>query len=78
MADDAARDLKDKTPLWTLSFKAGQESLHLTVFDAPDSEATEFPALSSAGPYACTIAKSREESIVKTMDKLLGQKPATK
>jgi hypothetical protein len=78
MADDAAKDLKDKTPRWTLTLNAGQESHHLAVFDAPDSEATEFPALSSAGPYAFTMAKGREESIVKTIDKLLGLKPETK
>jgi hypothetical protein len=71
MADGAAKDLEDKTPRWTLTFKAGEKSPTLSVFDKPDSEVAEFPALSSAGPYAFTVAKSKEESIEKTIDKLL-------
>jgi hypothetical protein len=78
MDDDAAKDLKDKTPRWTLTLKAGEKNHSLSVFDNPDSEAAEFQALSSSGPYAFTIAKSKEESIEKTIDKLLNQKPDAK
>jgi hypothetical protein len=78
MADDAAKDLKDKTPRWTLTFKAGKESHSLSVFDQADSKATEIPALSSSGPYAFTINKSREESIEKKIDKLLNGTPEAK
>ena len=78
MADDAAKDLKAKTPRWTLTFKAGEENHSLSVFDPADSKATEFPALSSSGPYAFTINKSREEGIEKTIDKLLIQKQDAK
>ena len=78
MADKAAEDLRGKTPRWTLTLKAGQESHSLSVFDAAGAEDAEFPALSSAGPYAFTVAKGREESIEKNIDKLLGQAPHTK
>ena len=78
LGDDAAKDLKAKSPRWTLTFKEGEKTHSLSVFDNPDSEAEEFPALSSSGPYAFTIAKSREENIEKTIDKLLNQNPGTK
>jgi hypothetical protein len=78
MADDAAKDLKDKTPRWTLTFKSGDKSHRLSVFDQADSEATEFSAFSSYTPYAFTIAKGKEESIEKTIDKLLKQTPDAK
>ena len=71
MADDAAKDLKDKTPRWTLNFKAGKGNHIFSVFDNPDSKATEFSALASSGPYAFTITKSKEENIEKSIDKLL-------
>jgi len=71
MADDAAKDLKAKTPRWTLTFKAGEKNHSLSVFDLADPKAAEFPALSSSGPYAFTINKSREEGIEKSIDKLL-------
>jgi hypothetical protein len=71
MADDAAKELKDKTPRWTLTFQAGKEAHSLSVFNNSDSKATEFSALSSSGPYAFTIPKSKEEGIEKTIDKLL-------
>ena len=73
MADDAANDLKDKTPRWTLTFKAGGQSHSLSVFDQADSKATEFSALSSFRPYAFSITKSKVEGIDKTIDKLLDQ-----
>jgi hypothetical protein len=71
MADDAAKDLKARTPRWTLTFNGEKETHSLSVFDHPDSEAAEFAALSSSGPYAFTIIKSKEESIEKLIDKLL-------
>jgi Domain of unknown function (DUF4340) len=78
LADDAAKDLKDKTPRWTLTFKGGNANHSLTVYDNSDPKATEFTALSSSRPYAFTVAKSKEESIEKLMDKLLGQTPDPK
>jgi hypothetical protein len=78
MEDDAAKQFKEKAPRWTLTLKAGEKNHSLSVFDNPDSEATEIPALSSVGPYAFTISKSREENIDKAIDKLLNQNPETK
>jgi Domain of unknown function (DUF4340) len=71
LADDAAKALEEKSPLWTLTFKAGEKSYRLSVFDKANSEATEFSALSSAEPYAFTLNKSKVESIEKLIDKLL-------
>jgi hypothetical protein len=71
LADNAAGDLKDKTPRWTLTFKAGKVNHNFSVFDNPDTKATEFSALSSSGPYAFTIARSKEENVEKSIEKLL-------
>jgi hypothetical protein len=78
MPDAAAKDFKDKTPRWKMTFKAGEKSYSLSVFDKADSEATEFPALSSSSPYAFTINKSKKEDIEKTIDKLLNPPPVPK
>jgi hypothetical protein len=76
LADNAAEDLKTKAPIWTLTFKSEKETYTLSVFDQANAEATEYPALASAQPYAFTIAKSKIETIEKQMDKLLN--PAAK
>jgi hypothetical protein len=78
MADAAAKDFNDKTPRWKMTFKAGEKSFSLSVFDKADSEATEFPALSSTSPYAFTLNKAKEESIEKSIDRLLNPTPGSK
>jgi len=71
LADNSAEDLKTKAPIWTLTFKSEKETYTLSVFDKANAEATEYPALSSAQPYAFTIAQSKAETVEKQMDKLL-------
>lgn len=78
LEDDAAENLKAKTPIWTLTFRSEKETYTLSAFDKPDTAATEFEALSSAGPYAFTLTKSKFETIQKQMDKLLGQESNAK
>ena len=75
LEDNAAENLKTKAPLWTLTFKGGKETYSLSAFDKPDAAATEFDALSSAGPYAFTLTKSKIEAVEKQVDKLLNRAP---
>lgn len=75
LADDEADNLKQKAPVLALTFKTGKETYSLSIFDKADAQATDFPALSSKQPYAFTIAKSKEESVEKQIDKLLNKAP---
>lgn len=75
LADDAAENMKQKTPALALTFKSEKQTYNLSLFDKANAEATDYPGLSSTQPYAFTIEKSKEESIEKQMDKLLNNKP---
>ncbi len=77
LEDSAAENLKANAPTWTLTFRSEKETYSLSAFDKPDADAAEFEALSSAGPYAFTLTKSKFETIEKQMDKLLGQESKT-
>jgi len=78
LEDNAAENLKANAPVWTLTFRSEKETYSLSAFGKPDAEATEFEALSSTGPYAFMLTKSKFETIEKQMDKLLGQESKAK
>lgn len=78
LADDEAETLKQKTPVLALTFKSEKQTHTLSVYDKAGADATDYPGLSSQQPYAFTIAKSKEESIEKQIDKLLNITPAAK
>jgi hypothetical protein len=75
LPDDSAKNLKEKAPVWALTFKSEKESYTLSVFEKAKPEDTEYPALSSVQPYAFTIPKGKVETIEKQLDKLLNQTP---
>lgn len=77
LEDNAAENLKTKTPIWTLTFRSEKETYSLSAFDKADATATEYEALSSAEPYAFTLTKNKFETIEKQMDKLLNQESKT-
>lgn len=69
--DNAKEGLKD--PLWSVTLNATEE-FTLSVFKKENEESIEYPATSSASPYAFVIKKSRIETFQKHMDKLLKTK----
>jgi hypothetical protein len=73
MNDNAKEGFKD--PLWTVTLNSGKEEFVLSVFNKESVESAEFPATSSASPYAFVINKSRVETFQKHMDKLLKTEP---
>lgn len=75
LEDNAADTLKAEPPAWTLTFRSEKETYTLSAFSSPDAADKEFEALSSAGPYAFMLTKSKLEATEKQMDKLLGQVP---
>ena len=75
LADDAAENMKQKTPVLALTFKSDKQAYTLSLFDKAKADDTDFPGLSSTQPYAFNVAKSKEESIGKQLDKLFKNEP---
>ncbi len=73
LADDAAAELKD--PLWKVTLKSDQASYHLSLFAKSDDKGIEFPATSSASPYAFVLHKTRVENYEREIDRLLKPEP---
>lgn len=67
--ENAKEGLKD--PLWTVTLNSGKEEFELSVFNKENEESTEYPATSSASPYAFVIDNGRVETFQNHMDKLL-------
>lgn len=67
--DNAKAGLKD--PLWTVTLNSDKAEFTLSVFNKENEESLEYPATSSASPYAFVINKSRIETFEKNMAKLL-------